>query len=320
VTRVGVIEIGSRAVRLLVADVGDGVEPVASAYRDTHLARALGEAEGNTARVLDTICDSVRGFIRQAQAAGAAAPHVFGTAAVRTLAATHPQAGRLFPFPVHVLDERTEALASLTAVVMGLPHLSRDGGSIVSIDQGAGSLEIAVGRMYDGRVELTDYRGLALGTRASVSLQREYGGDLQSVRGAIDAALEASGLPQVADAAPIVALGSAATRMAWLTVRRDGVEAYSQRRIHGQQVLRTGIDAVIRRAVEDPSSTRDLIDVDPANDDYETVIGGLVTLSAVLSALGRRACIVGGWSTRYGVAWLLAHDLLARTPVLGQAL
>jgi exopolyphosphatase/pppGpp-phosphohydrolase len=318
VTRVGVIEIGSRAVRLLVADVGDGVEPVASAYRDTHLARALGEAQGNTARALDSICDSVRGFIRQAHAAGVAAPHVFGTAAVRTLAATHPQAGRLFPFSVHVLDERTEALASLTAVATGLPHLSRDGASIVSIDQGAGSLEIAGGRMRDGRVELTDYRGLPLGTRASVSLQRAYAGNLQSVRGAIDAALAASGLPRVADDAPIVALGSAATRMAWLTVRRDGVESYSQRRIHGQQVLRTGIDAVIRRAAEHPALARDLIDVDPANDDYETVIGGLVTLSAVLSALGRRACIVSGWSTRYGVAWLLAHDLLTRAPVLGE--
>lgn len=317
-TRVGVVEIGSRAVRLLVADVGDGVEPVASAYRDTHLARALGEAEGNTVRALDSISDSVRGFIRQAHAAGVAAPHVFGTAAVRTLAATRPQAGRLFPFPVHVLDERTEALASLTAVVMGLPHLSRNGGSIVSIDQGAGSLEIAVGRLCDGRVELTDYRGLALGTRASVALQREYGGNLQSVRRAIDAALEGIGLPRIADEASVVALGSAATRMAWLTVRRDGVEVYSQRRIHGQQVLRTGIDAVIHRAVEDPALARDLIEMDPANEDYETVIGGLVTLSAVLSALGRRACIVSGWSTRYGVAWLLAHGLLTETPVLGQ--
>ena len=317
-TRVGVIEIGSRAVRLLVADVGDGVEPVASAYRDTHLARALGEAEGHTARALDSICESVRGFIRQAHAAGVAAPHVFGTAAVRTLAATHPQAGRLFPFSVQVLDERTEALASLTAVAMGLPQLSRHGASMVSIDQGAGSLEIAGGRMCEGRVELTDYRSLPLGTRASVSLQRAYAGNLQSVRGAIDAALEASGLPRVAEDAPMVALGSAATRMAWLTVRRDGVESYSQRRIHGQQVLRTGIDAVIRRAAEDSASARDLIDVDPANEDYETVIGGLVTLSAVLSALGRRSCIVSGWSTRYGVAWLLAHDLLTRAPVLGQ--
>lgn len=317
-TRVGVIEIGSRAVRLLVADVGDGLEPVASAYRDTHLARALGEAEGNIVRALDSVCDSVHAFIGQAQAAGVTAPHVFGTAAVRTLAATHAKAEPLFPFRVHVLDERTEAFASLTAVAMGLPHLSRDGGSMVSIDQGAGSLEIAVGRMRDGRVELTDYRGLPLGTRASVSLQREYDGNLQAVRAAIDAALEASGLPQMVDAAPVVALGSAATRMAWLTVRRDGVESYSQRRIHGQQVLRTGIDAVIRRAADNPASARALIDADPASDDYETVIGGLVTLSAVLSALGRRACVISGWSTRYGVAWLLAHNLLTRAPVLGQ--
>jgi exopolyphosphatase/pppGpp-phosphohydrolase len=317
VTRVGVIEIGSRAVRLLVADVGAGVEPVASAFRDTHLARALGEAEGDALRALHAIADSVRAFIRQAHDAGVEAPHVFGTAAVRTLAATRPEPDRLFPFPVHVLDERTEALASLTAVAMGLPQLSRNGGSIVSIDQGAGSLEIAVGRLRDGRVELTDYRGLPLGTRASVSLQREYDGNLQSVRYAIDAALAATGLPQIAEDAPVVALGSAATRMAWLTVRRDGVESYSQRRIHGQQVLRTGIDAVIHRAVEDPALARDLIEIDPANEDYETVIGGLLTLSVVLSALGRRSCIVSGWSTRYGVAWLLAHDLLARTHVLG---
>jgi exopolyphosphatase/pppGpp-phosphohydrolase len=175
-----------------------------------------------------------------------------------------------------------------------------------------------VGRLVDGRVELTDYRGLPLGTRAGVSLQREYGGNLQLVRGAIEAALEATGLPQIADDAPVVALGSAATRMAWLTVRRDGVESYSQRRIHGQQVLRTGIDAVLHRAAEDPALARDLIEMDPANDDYETVIGGLVTLSAVLSALDRRTCIVSGWSTRYGVAWLLAHDLLSETPVLGR--
>jgi exopolyphosphatase/pppGpp-phosphohydrolase len=318
VTRVGVIEIGSRAVRLLVADVGDGVEPVASAYRDTHLARALGDAEATTSRALDAVCDSVQAFTRQAEAAGVAAPHVFGTAAVRTLAASRADAGHLFPFQVHVLDERTEALASLTAVAMGLPDLSRAGGSLVSIDQGAGSLEIAVGRRHDGLVELTDYRGLPLGTQASVSLQREYGGNLHAVRAAIEDALEKSGLPQTADEAPVVALGSAATRMAWMTVRRDGGEAYSQRRIHGQQVLRTGIDAVIRRATENPASARDLIDADPASDDYETVIGGLVTLSAVLSALGRRACVISGWSTRYGVAWLLAHDLLVRSTVLGR--
>src|SRR5262245_61531073 len=83
--RVAVIEVGSRAVRLLVADVSERVVEVGGATELTDLAGGLRESGDVLTKALSKVNFAVPSFINRAAVLGADASIVFGTAAIRAL-------------------------------------------------------------------------------------------------------------------------------------------------------------------------------------------------------------------------------------------
>ena len=86
--RVGVIEIGSRAVRLLVAEVSVGgvVEAVLSRVQETRLMDAVQEGASAEREELERIAGAVQRFRAQALAFNANPVAVFGTESLRRVA------------------------------------------------------------------------------------------------------------------------------------------------------------------------------------------------------------------------------------------
>ena len=116
--RVGVIEIGSRAVRLLVADVGlDGLQPVLTRSKETRLMGALAGPSGNLDRLLsemEGILEEFEGLARRERAAEVV---TFGTEAIRRLLASGQIAAGSALARARILTEDEEASSSAIAAI-----------------------------------------------------------------------------------------------------------------------------------------------------------------------------------------------------------
>ena len=82
-TRVGIIEVGSRATRLLVADVqGADVNPVKSTSRSIALAKALAASPQQALVTLKDVKRTILGLKAEARQSNANIIRCFGTAAM----------------------------------------------------------------------------------------------------------------------------------------------------------------------------------------------------------------------------------------------
>ena len=156
--RVGVIEVGSRALQLLVADVSEatGIKPVSTRSVGTRLITAMRAGTGVTS-VMD-MQRIITDFRRRAEELGAERISVFGTEAVHHRGASGIRAVPSAYREMGALDRREEALCSLIAATNGLPRPGGANETILAIDQGGGSIELTLGRTGPP-VEMLEFRG-----------------------------------------------------------------------------------------------------------------------------------------------------------------
>jgi len=322
--RIAVVEIGSRAIRLLVADIlpvvsGTSVakhsfrlEPVATGWKEKALGKALDVGGARVTQAISEIADVVRTFDAEADALNAKRTVVFGTAAVRRLDQT--QLARLGASVrnLRVLSRAEEAELSFLAGVMGLRDKITAGNPVLVIDQGSGSMEVVVGNVTDRAVEVLEYRSYKLGTQELVNALAERRGDIAALR--TDLAARVDGyerLSFVAVGDPIL-LGSAATKLAWVSRKgADPRDHYSPGEVHGKVISLTMIDKVIDLARSKPEALRQVIDPRrPHGGEFENVIAGLLAISTFLRRERKRQMIVSGHGTRFGLVWKLAFDMM----------
>jgi len=306
---VGVVEVGSRAVRLLVAEVSvdNKLRVVSSDWRECKLlpiVRIDSAALKEQFKAIKEISDR---FVSKAHKLGVSTIKVFGTEALRRISREHPG---LLPevFPdLCVFDRRTEAFYSLIAAVKGLPAIRGKDRTVLVIDQGAGSLELVVGKACRGNVDLVSYRSYKLGTEALRQLLARNGGDISKLRRELKKRVSKYRTMDVHSAAIPIVLGSAATKLAWIKVRKEPGERYSPRRVHGQILDVGSLMGFLDIATRSEEAIRLLVDSrNPMGQEYETVVAGLAAISAFLTKLGESQFVVSGFGTRYGVAWSLA--------------
>lgn len=307
--RVGVVEIGSRAIRLLVADVlaDEGIRVASSDWRETHLTAAV-KLGGSALRAkIKEIKGIVNAFLERCRHLGASRVGVFGMEAIRRMSKEYVQyLSRDMPQLV-ILDRKSEALCSLIAAVKGLPAAVFQEHDVLMIDQGSGSMELALGHTLDSSVHLISYKSYRLGTQTLVELFRKYKGKIPEFHSKIEKRISQYKLIETGTSMRTIALGSAATKIAWIKVRQNSAEQYSPRRVHGQIIGVSTIDNLIKAATDDPATVRRIIN--PHNSDgeeFEIVVTGLVALSIFLRKLGKTEFVVSGWGTRHGIAWMLA--------------
>jgi exopolyphosphatase/pppGpp-phosphohydrolase len=312
-TRVGVVEIGSRATRLLVADVsnGSGLEPVLTRVENTKLMERAEEGESGISRELTNISVIVTRFREQAIKMDARRCFVFGTEAIRQISSsklflTSPLADAID----EILDARAEAECSLIAGIMALKASKLQGSEVLVIDQGAGSMELATGRCGPP-VQLLDFSSQKLGGNTLLRMFRDHRLNVGAFSKDLFPILDECKLP-TGHVDHVIIQGTVATKCAWLTERLDKRERYDLRRVHGRRlnirVLNLMISAIEKFSHRQWAEFQDFVNPGEAGGDAgERVASGVIPLLQLLKRLNKEEFVVSGYGTRHGMCLRLAR-------------
>jgi len=333
------VEIGSRGVRLLIARLADGeLRSVARRYdSEASLTEALRLSGGALTAGVEAVRQVVESYVReslQTHAVPLRRIWVFGTEAVRRLRDTSPTAYGLLTRGFNVvaaferasdrsptaldfvvLKEKDEAYYSLAAAIRSLPDLIKKGDLVLAIDQGSGSVELALGRSKDSHIRCESHRAYPLGTSALASQLRGFRGDHNELRSWLMEKLQRALLPRARSATRTVILGSAVTMLARVILKRSGKKTtavkYSPREVHGYPLTIEDVEQHIR----DHWWKQQLTPVEIKAGEFEIVLAGLVALHSLLSIYHKREFVVCAEALRYGVAWELAVGCAERERV-----
>lgn len=317
--RAAVIEVGGRAVRLLVADVvlESKLRNVFTASKEVDLVGAvdIGGSAAHTA--IREVSEIIRRYRIRAEELSPTRIAAFGTEAIRRLGtATIEDFRTAFP-DFRTLSRKEEAELSFLAGVLGAADPTQRHLTFLVIDQGSGSMEVVVGNLTSEGAEISAYKSYKLGTRELVKML-QAAGSFDHFRKALNMRFSRyQPLTPGVGGHPIV-LGSAATRLAWMSVRPDPLASYDPRQVQGRLMRVSYIDSLIRVAEGDPGAARlALQPQNPTGAEFETVLAGLLALEAFLKRESKDDFIVCGDGTRYGLAWKLAlEDGVRLQPIL----
>lgn len=302
--RLAVIEVGSRSVRLLVADVERGLlTPVARGVENLDLMRAKA-ADSAAIRTLRRCID---GFIRRAEAAGAEQTVVYGTEAIRRLASVvDPEALA----GIIVLDPSEEALCAFTAALGETSGLNPES-NVCVIDHGNGSLELALGKGREGAA-LSSYISKPLGADILLKELEVRNSDLKAFRTWAHDQVDAIDLSEISTDT-VVIQGSVATKCAWMAIRPQITARYDAELVSGHRMTADALRRLIGLVERDPPSawpsiSRLINPHEPPADQTERLVTGCIVLEHLLARLGRDEFVVSAFGARFGVARLVGRS------------
>lgn len=317
--RLGVIEIGSRATRLLVAEVyGSGfLRQRYSRVQKSKILDSFLDGENDLMEELARVSLSVHQFIEEAQREGVADVTVFGTEAIRRASSCERFCASDLANQIDlVLDAKTEALCSLVAGNLVFAARDLPAGACLVIDQGSGSTEIALGNVVP-EFQLTDFTSLALGGNLLVQMLNEQEGDMYALRDKVIPLLDRFSAPS-AEINNVVIMGTVATKCAWLTKRRDKTHRYDPKRVEGTIIPTSVLHKIFAYVAKFASKKNpDLAwerfqeyvnPGEPGGDAGKRVASGIVPLIEILTRVGCNSFNVSSLGTRHGFAILLAHS------------
>jgi exopolyphosphatase / guanosine-5'-triphosphate,3'-diphosphate pyrophosphatase len=208
------VDIGSNTTRLLVAEIDGG-----GVWRELMTQRAytlIGKQTGKGGKLpkksIDEIVDVVATQVRLARDTGAEDIAIVATAAVRAARNRDTlveQITTLTSLPVHILTGSEEAQLAFVGATKRLGAPAE--GSIIVIDVGGGSTELAVGTIEDGPTWDATFRvGSGMLTEAYVTNDPPGAVELDHIRRHAGGVFEGLELPHVDKA---VAVGGTATSL-----------------------------------------------------------------------------------------------------------
>jgi exopolyphosphatase / guanosine-5'-triphosphate,3'-diphosphate pyrophosphatase len=287
--RLACVDIGSNTTRLLVAEIdGDGVWRELMTQRAYTLIGKQAEKDGTIPkRVLANTAEVVSTQVRLAREMGADDVTIVATAAVRGA----PNKDKLLEailartdLPVRVLSGHEEAQLAFIGATKRLGAPAE--GTIVVIDVGGGSTEIAVGTVDEGSTWDATFRvGSGMLTEAYVTNDPPGVGDLDLIRQHVSGVFEGLELPEIDKA---VAVGGTAT---------------SLRRLVGAELSHETLERGIRILAE--STAADVAErFDLAPERVELLPAGMLVLEELSDLIGLPLSI-GNGGLREGV--ILTH-------------
>jgi exopolyphosphatase / guanosine-5'-triphosphate,3'-diphosphate pyrophosphatase len=287
--RLACVDIGSNTTRLLVAEIdGDGVWRELMTQRAYTLIGKQAEKDGTIPkRVLANTVEVVSTQVRLAREMGADDVTIVATAAVRGA----PNKDKLVDtilartdLPVRVLSGHEEAQLAFIGATKRLGAPAE--GTIVVIDVGGGSTEIAIGTVDEGSTWDATFRvGSGMLTEAYVTNDPPGVGDLDLIRQHVSGVFEGLELPDIDKA---VAVGGTAT---------------SLRRLVGAELSHETLERGIRILAESPAAdVAERFDLAPER--VELLPAGMLVLEELSDLIGLPLSI-GNGGLREGV--ILTH-------------
>jgi exopolyphosphatase / guanosine-5'-triphosphate,3'-diphosphate pyrophosphatase len=299
--RLASIDLGTNTVRLLVVEV-DAAVGWRIVEHDQEVTR-LGEGLTATGRLAEVPMSRtgavVAGYVARARQAGAPAPRIIATSAVReatngaAYAATLEQKTGV---PVRVVSGEDEARLTVLGIVRGL-GLQR--GSFLAFDIGGGSTEYVLARdahvqaavsLRLGVVPLTERYPFqhAVDWPRYLTMQDAVRRQLLEE---LPAALTTTGLTEIVGTAGTV------TTLAALDL---GLPAYDSTRVHGHRLSRQAIEALLDRLAPLTVAQRAALPcLEPGRADL--IVPGVAIVLATLDAIGVETVRVSDWGLREGI-------------------
>jgi exopolyphosphatase / guanosine-5'-triphosphate,3'-diphosphate pyrophosphatase len=293
--RLACVDIGSNTTRLLVAEIdGDGVWRELMTQRAYTLIGKQAEKDGTIPkRVLANTVEVVSTQVRLAREMGADDVTIVATAAVRG-APNRDKLGDAVlartDLPVRVLSGHEEAQLAFIGATKRLGAPAE--GTIVVIDVGGGSTEIAIGTVDEGSTWDATFRvGSGMLTEAYVTNDPPGVGDLDLIRQHVSGVFEGLELPEIDKA---VAVGGTAT---------------SLRRLVGAELSHETLERGLRILAE--STAADVAErFDLAPERVELLPAGMLVLEELSDLIGLPLSI-GNGGLREGV--ILTNVAAAQT-------
>jgi exopolyphosphatase / guanosine-5'-triphosphate,3'-diphosphate pyrophosphatase len=298
--RLGVLDVGSNTVHLLVVDAhrGGHPDPVRSHKSELHLAELL-RADGSLGRHgTDVLCRAVQDARRAADAEGVEDLLAFATSAVRdatdsaeVLAAVADRTG----VDLEVLPGEDEARLTFLAVRR---WFGWSAGRLLCLDIGGGSLELAAGRDEEPEVALSLPVGAGRMTRERLPGDPPRKRDVQALREHVRAVLEPA-VPELLEGGrPDRGIGSSKTFRS--LARLDGAAPYARGPRVPRALRRPGLEGVVRQLQGRTLAERcALPGVSPGR--AHQLLAGAVVAHEAMTAFGLETVSISPWALREGV-------------------
>jgi exopolyphosphatase/guanosine-5'-triphosphate,3'-diphosphate pyrophosphatase len=309
--RLGVLDVGSNTVHLLVVDAhrGGHPDPVRSHKTPLHLAELL-QADGSLgARGTAALVGAVAAARTAASDEGVEDLMAFATSAVRdatdsadVLTAVREQAG----VELLVLPGEDEARLTFLAVRRWFGWSC---GRLLCLDIGGGSLEIAGGRDEEPEVALSLPLGAGRLTRERLAGDPPRAREVAALREHVGASLAAVVPRLLAVGRPD--RGVATSKTLRSLARLDGAAPYDQGPLVPRTLTRRGLEGIVDRLASMPSADRAGLPGVSASRAAQLLAGAVVAHEAML-ACDLEQVSVCPWALREGVI-LRRLDWLAGT-------
>ncbi|MFG1947884.1 exopolyphosphatase [Nonomuraea sp. NPDC048826] len=314
--RVAAIDCGTNSVRLLVADVGEGV--LADVERRMEIVR-LGQGVDRTGRLapeaLERTFGAMRGYRKLIDQHGATATRVVATSATRDAANRQEFTDgvrEIFGVEPEVISGSEEAELSFTGATKGLVRLSPETevpqGPLppyLVVDIGGGSTEFVVGSEHAesalsvdiGCVRLTERHLRDAGDPPSAPALEAVVADIEAALARVEDEVP------VRDAHTLVGLAGSVTTVAGIAL---DLPAYLPERIHHARISAEQVHDVTRRLLAMTHDERAALPVmHPGRVD---VIGaGSLILDRIVRRFGFAQVVVSEHDILDGIAWSIAH-------------
>ena len=298
--RLGVLDVGSNTVHLLVVDAhrGGHPDPVRSHKNELHLAQLIRD-DGSLGREgTEALVAAVDAGRRAAEDEGADDLLAFATSAVRdatdsaeVLAAVRDRTG----VELEVLPGEDEARLTFLAVRR---WFGWSAGRLLCLDIGGGSLELAAGRDEDPEVALSLPIGAGRMTRERLPGDPPRKRDVAALREHVRDVLETAVPKLVEPGPPDRGIGSSKTFRS--LARLDGAAPYAQGPRVERSLSLSGLHDILRHLQGTTAAERAGLPGVSASRAPQLLAGAVVAYEA-MTAFGLERVSISPWALREGV-------------------
>jgi len=303
--RVAVIDCGTNAIRLLIADVDSvGVHDFHRAMRTVRLGEGVDHTGEFSAAALDRTFAACREYAVLIAAAGVERLRFVATSASRDV--KNRQAfvdGVLDILQVkpEVISGKEEATLSFTGALMGLPHVDRP---VLVVDIGGGSTEFVYGDTTPEAIASVDM-GCVRMTERHIRSDPPAELEMEHIRSDVERMIEEAGrhVP-LRRARSLVGLAGSVTTVAAMAL---DLSTYDAERIHGSVISQDEVARVAHLLAEMSSEQRaGLPFMHPGR--VDVIASGAAILAAIMAATKAPAVVVSEHDILDGMAAALAAD------------
>jgi exopolyphosphatase/guanosine-5'-triphosphate,3'-diphosphate pyrophosphatase len=303
--RFGIIDIGSRGIRLLIADVEDTEFKFVYSTGGFSKLGEMADDQGNLSPAsIEHVTETVKTYIDTCHSYGTEHLQAIATQVVRNAPNKNMFIDRISAHvPLKILSPEEESTCSFLASVDAFRAYLNSESNLLVIDQGGGSTELAAGGINaDGTPVLKHFASYEFGTLelSRILLRSELVNDgLQEIKQLLRTHLLAIPPFELFSQSPptlVIGMGSSLTS---LIKRFKGIK--SLRRLHGHSIKKSEIDTLIQQT---PGNAR-VADIQ-ADDELTSIISGILTYQMILSRYQADRVYLSRHGMRYGALLSLA--------------